>query len=107
MKDAIVVIGGGVGGLGAAALLAREGYKVSLIEPYKYLGGRCSAIEKDGFDVPTYVHAFPRTQHGFHTQLVEKLGGSVAWVKQEDAIMNVNGREISFSMMSLQKNFIR
>ena len=46
--DAIVV-GAGVGGCCAAALLAAEGYRVLLAEKRAYLGGRFSTSDHDGF----------------------------------------------------------
>lgn len=48
-----VVIGGGVGGLVAAAKLAMAGRKPLLIEAEQRLGGRFSTIEKDGYKLPT------------------------------------------------------
>ncbi len=44
-----VVIGGGPAGLATAALLAREGYRVTLLEARDVLGGRASVWEQDGF----------------------------------------------------------
>ena len=44
-----VVIGGGPAGLATAGLLAREGYRVTLLEARPVLGGRASVWEKDGF----------------------------------------------------------
>ena len=49
----VVVAGSGVGGLCSAALLARHGYRVLLIEKLERLGGRFSTIEQEGFKVPT------------------------------------------------------
>ena len=46
--DAIVV-GAGVGGSCAAALLANEGYRVLLAEKRAYLGGRFSTSDHDGY----------------------------------------------------------
>lgn len=45
----VVVIGAGVSGLAIAALLAKEGQKVTLIEKNKKIGGRGQVWEKDGF----------------------------------------------------------
>jgi choline dehydrogenase-like flavoprotein len=44
-----IVIGSGVGGSCAAALLAHEGYKVLLAEKRAYLGGRFSTSDHDGY----------------------------------------------------------
>lgn len=49
MGQRIVVIGAGFGGLSAAALLAREGHEVTLVEKNPRPGGRAMVWEKDGF----------------------------------------------------------
>lgn len=45
----IVVIGGGFGGLAAAARLAKQGHQVTLIEAREELGGALGTVEQDGF----------------------------------------------------------
>lgn len=52
-KFDVVVIGSGVGGLSAAALLAHEGYKTLVLEKLPILGGRFSTREYKGFKIPT------------------------------------------------------
>jgi 1-hydroxy-2-isopentenylcarotenoid 3,4-desaturase len=49
----VVIIGGGIGGLASAALLARAGYSVTLLEAHASLGGRAGNWEKDGFRFDT------------------------------------------------------
>jgi phytoene desaturase len=48
-----VVIGGGISGLATAALLAREGLEVTLVEAREELGGRAGRWQKDGFTFDT------------------------------------------------------
>lgn len=48
MSD-VVVIGAGAAGLTAAALLAAEGKKVTVVEAGPYLGGRGMAVPEEGF----------------------------------------------------------
>lgn len=48
-----VVIGGGIAGLATASLLAREGYRVSMLEGRAELGGRAGSWERDGFRFDT------------------------------------------------------
>ncbi|BAJ50442.1 phytoene dehydrogenase [Candidatus Caldarchaeum subterraneum] len=45
----IVVVGAGVGGLAAAALLAREGHEVTVAEKNNNVGGRAGVLSRDGF----------------------------------------------------------
>jgi len=49
MKKHAVVIGGGYGGLSSAALLARDGWDVTLIEKLDDLGGRARTWKTGGF----------------------------------------------------------
>jgi phytoene desaturase len=48
-----VVIGGGIAGLATAALLAREGYEVDLVDQGEELGGRIGSWENEGFRFDT------------------------------------------------------
>lgn len=49
----VLVIGGGIAGLATAALLAREGQDVTLVEGRDELGGRAGSWERDGFRFDT------------------------------------------------------
>ncbi len=49
----VAVIGSGVGGICAAALLAHRGYRTLLAEGLDRWGGRLSTVEKEGFRLPT------------------------------------------------------
>src|SRR5580700_8849566 len=57
-----VVIGAGPGGLAAAMLLARAGMDVQVVERLPRVGGRCSALEHDGFrfDLGPTFFLYPR-----------------------------------------------
>lgn len=52
MSD-VVVIGGGIAGLASAALLAKEGHSVTILEGLPAVGGRAGSWEHDGFRFDT------------------------------------------------------
>ena len=49
MNKKVVIIGAGIGGLGAAGLFAKKGYDVTVLEKNANLGGRANVFEHDGF----------------------------------------------------------
>ena len=52
-RPVAVVVGGGIAGLASAALLARDGFRVELLERGPELGGRAGRWEADGFRFDT------------------------------------------------------
>jgi phytoene desaturase len=49
----VTVIGSGIGGLCAGALLAKRGYKTLMVEGLDRWGGRLSTVEEKGYKLPT------------------------------------------------------
>ncbi len=45
----VIVIGAGIGGLAVAALMAKQGRKVLLLEQSERVGGCCSTFEREGY----------------------------------------------------------
>ena len=52
-KYDVVIVGSGVGGLCAGALLSHRGHKTLVVEKLGIIGGRCSTEEYEGFKLPT------------------------------------------------------
>ena len=69
MKD-IVVIGAGYGGLTAAALLAKQGHNVTVIEKNEQPGGKASILKKDGFafDMGPSWYMWPQVFEDFFSE---------------------------------------
>ncbi len=72
MTRHVIVVGAGPGGLTAAALLAKAGVRVTVVERLPHLGGRTSNFVADGFRFdhgPTFFH-YPQVLEG----ILEGLG---------------------------------
>ncbi|HLH02087.1 MAG TPA: phytoene desaturase family protein [Bryobacteraceae bacterium] len=48
-SDRIAVIGSGLGGLGAACVLASRGYRVTVFEKNNWIGGKAAVLAQNGF----------------------------------------------------------
>ena len=61
-KRTALIVGAGPGGLAAALLLAKAGVRVRVLERLPRVGGRCSAIEHDGyrFDLGPTFFLYPQ-----------------------------------------------
>ncbi len=67
----IVIIGSGLGGLTAATLLSRKGFKTLVVESRNRIGGRFSTFEYEGFKLPTGAILIP---DGWVIKLLEEMG---------------------------------
>jgi phytoene desaturase len=74
-KQKVVVVGGGIGGMATAALLAKSGYKVSLYEKNLRLGGKAGIFAEDGFtfDMGPSWYLMPDVFEHFFNLMGEKI----------------------------------
>jgi phytoene dehydrogenase-like protein len=79
------VIGGGIGGLVCANLLARSGLRVLLIEQHYMLGGYCSTFKRKGyvFDAATHFYPLLGNPATLTGKLLADLGVNTSWVKMD------------------------
>ncbi len=74
-KKKIIIIGGGIGGLGAACLLAKKGHDVTLYEKNEKLGGRANIFSAEGytFDMGPSWYLMPDIFEHFFSLLGEDI----------------------------------
>ena len=66
------MIGSGMGGMSAAALLAKDGFKVFVAEQSSRIGGRCSTLEYNGYKCTSGVLTIE--MNGIVQELFEQTG---------------------------------
>ncbi len=70
----VIVIGTGIGGCAAGALLADQGYRVLFLEKNERIGGACSYYEKEGVHVDVGAHFFSSGNGGPIGEVQRRLG---------------------------------
>jgi len=98
MSQKVVVVGAGVGGAAAGALLAKAGFQVTLLEAHETPGGRCASMERDGFRYDFGVHMFSLGERGPHGEVNRRLGGDLRWVSRDPACRVMGKTEFDFAL---------
>ena len=74
-RKTVLIIGGGLGGLVTGALLAKENYKVTVLEKNSTIGGGLQTFKRQGHSFPTGMHVFGGFQeNGTLRKLFEYIG---------------------------------
>lgn len=60
----VIVIGGGLGGLSAAAMLSKAGLETILLEQFHKTGGLVSGFEREGYHFETAIRFLPGANQG-------------------------------------------
>jgi len=78
-----IIIGAGPGGLASAMLLGKAGWNVKVIERLPRVGGRCSAIEEQGFrfDLGPTFFLYPRVLEGIFRSVGRDLHSEIPMVR--------------------------
>ena len=64
MEKSVIIIGGGLGGLTAACLLCKEGYRVTVLEKHCTAGGGLHTFRRGGMSYETGIHYISGFQPG-------------------------------------------
>jgi len=91
----VIIVGAGFGGLAAAALLARDGYRVTVIEKNEQVGGRASVWKKDGFvfDMGPSWYLMPDVFEKFFAEFGKKPTDYLDLVRLDPAYRVFFGKE--------------
>lgn len=81
----VIVVGGGIGGLTCANLLAREGLKTLLVEQHYMIGGYCSTFRRKGytFDAATHFYPLLGNRETITGKLLGAIGSQTEWVRMD------------------------
>jgi phytoene dehydrogenase-like protein len=79
-----VVVGAGIGGLLAAARIAKGGDSVLVLERLRYVGGRFTTVQQDDFAITTgALHMAPHGGRGPLARAVRELGMPFSTVRRD------------------------
>ncbi|MBV9865133.1 MAG: phytoene desaturase [Abitibacteriaceae bacterium] len=83
MNRKVAIIGGGIGGLATACLLAKKGFAVQLFEKNAQLGGVCNSFEAEGFtfDMGPSWYLMPDVFENFFKLLGENVADHLDLIK--------------------------
>ena len=105
-----VVVGGGLGGLATAALLAREGFSVTVYEKTLSLGGRAVCKKVAGYWLDSGFHSLRAAHRGPAAIVLKKLGKRIEFAtKYSDGVIPKtyhNGRLVD-SPLSIRQLLLR
>ena len=83
----VVVIGSGISGLTTAALLARAGKRVLVLEQHDQAGGCCHTFYEKGYEFDTGIHYIGEMRNNtiVRFMLQQLTAGQLQWTNMDDA----------------------
>lgn len=82
----VIVVGGGVGGLGTASVLQKEGLDTLLLEKNDILGGRGKSVNLNGWEMDMGLHLVSLGKGGTLQELCDEVGGEIEWAKYSEDV---------------------
>ncbi len=92
----VVVVGTGIGGAGAAALLATEGADVLVLERNDFPGGKAASFDRDGFVYDSGVHWLARGERGPLGEIAREAGAELRFCSMDEGVQfGLGGRTVT------------
>ncbi|KOO42937.1 phytoene desaturase family protein [Priestia koreensis] len=107
MKQSVIIVGGGIGGLTAGALLIKAGYEVTILEASREWGGCAGKFQRGDFRFPvgaTLGMGFEKG--GIHERICRFLGIEIM-TKRLDEVMIVHTPTRSISFQSDRQQHVQ
>jgi phytoene dehydrogenase-like protein len=95
-KFDVIIVGGGIAGLSAAALLGKKGYECCVLEQLPIAGGRARVVEKDGFLIDYGIHVHRYAGQGRAAEVLRKAGVSRRFLPAGKPLVWSNGKFVPF-----------
>lgn len=100
----VVIVGSGIGGLSAGALLARRGYKTLVVEILGRLGGLCSTEDCEGFKLTTGAIGIHRG--GVIDDVYKKVGAELELMDAARLWFRIEGKDYEMPPKGAIKAFL-
>ncbi len=89
----VLIVGAGLSGLAAGALLARDGVKVTLVEQAEDVGGKLAGLTRDGFSLDAGLHCFHYGDSGPIGELNSRLGLGLKFIENRNSGYLLRGKD--------------
>ena len=96
MSRSCVIIGSGLGGLVTGAIMARGGYRVTLLEQHSQIGGCLQCFSRNGFKFETGMHFIGSADEG------QPLSRYMRFLNIKDKIPLSRLDSMAYDIVSLQ-----